>query len=111
MASTQLAAFHQPVVSHKPLASYHCWRVERAVTVLALKSSPGTTAAQLKTDAKKRTMNENFLTKLPSLVCLGKCFEASSVSSWPPLLRQRGHEALTGLVRPTLTDLYHVPRG
>src|SRR5262245_30215190 len=40
MASRQLAAFHQPVVSHKPLPLYHCCRSAAAASVFALKSSP-----------------------------------------------------------------------
>src|SRR5216684_1179105 len=46
IASTQLAAFHQPVVFHRPLELYQDCRVEAAVAALALKSSPATTAAR-----------------------------------------------------------------
>src|SRR5215475_13189486 len=48
-ASTQLAAFHQPVVSQRPLLLYHCCRTETAVSVLALKSSPCTVWARPQT--------------------------------------------------------------
>src|SRR5205814_2761147 len=40
-ASRQFAAFHQPVVSYKPAALYHCWRRSVADSLFALKSSPG----------------------------------------------------------------------
>src|SRR5262249_28169506 len=41
-ASRQLAAFHQPVVSYRPPALYHCWSMKAAASLLALKSSPRT---------------------------------------------------------------------
>src|SRR6266568_372259 len=40
MASRQFAAFHQPVVSYRPLPLYHCCRISAAASVFALKSSP-----------------------------------------------------------------------
>src|SRR5262245_30373091 len=39
-ASTQLAAFHQPVESHSPLLLYHCNRIWTAASLFPLKSSP-----------------------------------------------------------------------
>src|ERR1039458_5875550 len=71
-ASTQLAAFHQPVEVHKPLALYHCCRVEMAVTVLALKSSPGTSALQLAANANRQMRNEILFTK-PGSFCMTLC--------------------------------------
>src|ERR1051325_10606149 len=45
MASRQLAAFHQPVVFHKPLPLYQLCSADAARSVLALKSSIGPIAA------------------------------------------------------------------
>src|SRR5216684_493641 len=43
MASTQLAAFHQPVLVQSPPLLYHCCNVRPAASVLALKSSTNCT--------------------------------------------------------------------